>query len=130
MIKNRTALILPILASAVALVSLTACSQKEQVVSFSQDVKPVLDANCLDCHQPGAEGFEASGLDMTSHATVMAGTRFGPMVIAGDSMGSNLVVLMEGGADPSINMPHSGSKVPQAQIDIIKAWIDQGAQNN
>lgn len=130
MIKYRTSLISPILASAVLLVCLTACSQKEQVVSFSQDVKPILDANCLACHQPGAEGYEASGFDMTSYATVMKGTNFGPMVVAGDSMSSNLVVLTEGGADPSITMPHSGVRLPQAEIDVIRVWVDQGAQNN
>ena len=68
---------------------------------------------------------------MSSYASVMQGTRNGPMVIAGDSLGSNLVVLMEGRADPSIKMPHgSATKVSAAEIETIKTWIDQGARNN
>jgi hypothetical protein len=61
----------------------------------------------------------------------MQGTRNGPMVIPGDSMGSNLVVLMEGRADPSIKMPHGTRiKVSAAEIETVKTWIDQGAEDN
>jgi len=115
-----------------ALIALAAvfCA-REQRVSFARDVKPVLDQYCVECHQPGGAGYAASGLDVTSYAGVMQGTRNGPMVIPGDSMGSNLVVLMEGRADPSIKMPHgSSTKVRVAEIDTISAWIDQGAKNN
>lgn len=119
-------------AIAVAMVplALASCSATESV-SFANDVKPVLDQYCLECHQPGGAGFEASGLDMSSYQGIIKGTRNGPMVIAGDSMGSNLLVLMEGRADPSIKMPHGGAiEVPASEIQTIKAWIDQGAQNN
>lgn len=110
--------------------AMLACSAEEQI-SFAQDVKPTLDQYCLDCHQPGGAGFEASGLDLSSYEGVMQGTRNGPMVIPGDSMGSNLVVLMEGRADPSIKMPHGTRiKVSAAEIETVKTWIDQGAKDN
>ena len=109
---------------------LSACSS-EQPVSFSQDVKPILDKNCLACHQAGGQGFEASGLGMASYEDLMRGTEGGPMVIAGDVEGSNLLVLMEGRADPSISMPHDSLEpVPSEDIEVIKAWIAQGAKNN
>lgn len=109
---------------------LTGC-QSEDPVSYAADVKPVLDQYCMECHQPGGAGFEASGFSMASHADLLKGTRNGPMVIPGDSMGSNLIVLMEGRADPSIKMPHgSNDKVAQYQIDKIKRWIDEGAKPN
>jgi len=103
----------------------------ERTVSFSQDVKPILDQNCLECHQPGGEGQVASGFNMADYDGLMKGTRNGPMVIAGDVLGSNLLVLMEGRADPSISMPH-GDREPVAKEDIqtVRLWIDQGARNN
>ena len=68
---------------------------------------------------------------METYEDFMRGTKYGPMVIPGDSAGSNLLVLMEGRADPSIKMPHGGlESVPQADIDTIRRWIDQGAKNN
>lgn len=110
--------------------ALAACGG-EPTVSFSQDVQPILNKNCVECHQPGGQGEVASGLDMTSYEGLMKGTRNGPMVIAGDVEGSNLVVLIEGRADPSIRMPH-GKKEPIAKEDIqtIRRWIGQGAKNN
>lgn len=103
----------------------------EETVSFSQSVKPVIDQNCLACHQPGGAGLESSGFSMVSYEDLMRGTKFGPMIIAGDAEGSNLVVLMEGRADPSISMPHGSMKpVRKADIQTIRRWIDQGAKNN
>jgi mono/diheme cytochrome c family protein len=110
--------------------ALGAC-QSESPVSFAADVKPVLDQYCLECHQPGGRGFEASGFSMATYADMLKGADNGPMIVPGDSLGSNLVVLMEGRADPSIKMPHgSTDKVAQYQIEKIKAWIDQGAKDN
>jgi hypothetical protein len=104
---------------------------REETVSFAQDVKPILDQNCLECHQEGGKGYEASGFSMVSYEDLMKGTKFGAMVIGGDAEGSNLVVLMEGRADPSISMPHgSMKKVAGRDIKTIRLWIDQGAKNN
>ena len=111
-------------------VVLAACGS-EPTVSFSQDVKPILDQHCIECHQADGAGALASGFDMTSYEGLMKGTTFGPMIIAGDPEGSNLLVLMEGRADPSISMPH-GQRDPVAKTDIqtIRTWIEQGASNN
>ncbi len=103
----------------------------EGVVSFSQDVRPILDRNCIECHQAGGSGLLASGFSMESYEDLRKGTNFGPMIIAGDAEGSNLLVLMEGRADPSISMPH-GQQDPVSRQDVqtIRSWIDQGAKNN
>jgi len=113
-----------------ALSVLSGCA-REETVSFSQDVRPILDQNCIACHQEGGEGFKASGFSMMTYEDLMRGTNAGPMVIAGDSLGSNMIVLMEGRADPSISMPHGAIKpVRKADIETIRVWIDQGAKNN
>lgn len=118
------------LAAGAVLAIMLGCAREERV-SFSQEVKPILDRYCLECHQPGGAGHEASGLDLGSYEGLMKGTRNGPMVIPDDSLGSNLLVLMEGRADPSIRMPHgSNIKVSAAEIETVRTWIDQGAKNN
>jgi hypothetical protein len=68
---------------------------------------------------------------MATYDDLLKGTSGGAMIVPGDSEGSNLLVLMEGRADPSISMPH-GSKgsVSKADIDTIRRWIDQGAKKN
>lgn len=103
----------------------------EPAVSFSQDVRPILDQHCIQCHQPGGPGEVASGLDMTTYEGLMNGTNAGAMIIAGDIEGSNLLVLVEGRADPSIRMPHGQNKpVSKQDIQTIRSWIAQGAENN
>ena len=126
----KTGIALLVAFSAVAAILASAC-KSEPKVSFSQEVRPILEANCLSCHQAGGAGFEASGFSMVSYDDLMKGTKFGAMVIAGDAEGSNLVVLMEGRADPSISMPHGSiKKVAGRDIKTIRLWIDQGALNN
>ena len=109
--------------------AITACNN-QPAVSYSQDVKPVLDRHCLECHQAGGAGTLASGLDLSSFEGLLKGTNFGPMVIAADPEGSNLLVLIEGRADPSISMPHGQKSIPKQDIETIRSWIEQGAKNN
>jgi len=112
------------------LIGLAGCTGGS-AVSYSRDVQPILQANCLSCHQKGGAGYEASGFSMETYDDLMKGTRNGPMILAGDSQGSNLIVLMEGRADPSIKMPHGRAKpVSKADIDTIRRWIEQGAKKN
>lgn len=109
---------------------LIGCS-RERPVSYSKDVQPILAAHCLECHHTGGEGQKASGFSMDNYESLMKGTRYGPMIIPGDAESSNMVVLMEGRADPSIAMPHGNRKpVPKKDILTIRKWIDQGAKNN
>jgi len=84
---------LPTILPIALLLALTSCA-REEAVSFSQDVKPIIDKNCLACHKEGGKGFEASGFSMVTYDELMKGTKFGPMIIAGDSAGSNMIVLM------------------------------------
>lgn len=104
---------------------------REEAVSFSAQVNPILEAECIECHREGGDGYEASGFSVETYEDIMTGTRYGPMVIPGDPLGSNLLVLIEGRADPSISMPHgSKTRLPRSDIETIRTWIEQGAPNN
>ena len=35
--------------------------------SFAEDVLPIFKGRCIGCHQPGGEGFEKSGLDLSTY---------------------------------------------------------------
>lgn len=115
----------------------TGCSQQ---VSFSKDVKPILASSCQQCHDGSSgEGSSASGFNVQDYDSLMKGTKFGPVVIPGDSVSSTLYRLIDHKADPKIQMPPhhdvtlaEGRTEPlsDAQINTIKTWIDQGAKNN
>lgn len=103
---------------------------EEPPISFEEEVLPILQRSCTQCHQPGGEGYEASGLDLTSYDGLMKGTKFGPIVVPGDPFVSNLMVLLEGRASPSIRMPFHGQPLRHCYLGIIRHWIEEGAKAN
>lgn len=110
-------------------ISLPALAQKE--VSFKTDIRPLLDDYCISCHAPGGKGFEKSGLDMRSYQSLMTGTKFGAVIKPGNSVGSTLIMLVEGRANPAISMPYGiKGSLSKDKISVLKKWIDQGAKNN
>jgi len=110
------------------LVLLCACSPRN--VSFSADVQPIIAKYCLECHVPGGAGYDASGFDMSSYEAFMKGGKFGRFVIPGDAFSSNLIVLVEGRAHPSIRMPHVREKLADSEIEVLRVWVQEGAKNN
>lgn len=117
--------------------SIAGCGQGE--VSFANDVKPLLDARCIGCHNPSGEGQHASALNLADYADIMKGTQFGPVVVPGSSISSVLYMVVAGKTDPAIRMPphHEeslaegrGEPLSDAEIAMLAKWIDQGAKNN
>ena len=98
--------------------------------SFREDIVPIFKGRCESCHQPGGEGVEKSGLDLTSYAGVMKGTKFGPMVIPGEPESSNLMLLLDWRASPQLRMPHGNRQLSSCDRNDIRAWIREGAKDN
>ncbi len=104
-----------------------ACAQQDHM-SFAEDIAPIFKGWCVSCHHPGGEGYNASGLDLTSYDGVMKGTKFGPMVIPGQPDTSNLIVLIAGRA--KISMPYGHKPLADCLRNNIWTWIFEGAKNN
>jgi hypothetical protein len=116
----------------ITIVSLLPACATQQTISYHQDVYPLLEANCLECHRPPeGEGYLKTGLNMESYRSLMQGTVYGPVIIAGNSRRSILNMLVEGRADASLRMPHERNEpLTQRQIAILRHWVDQGARDN
>ena len=116
------------------LLLLTSCEEPSKAVpliSYTQDVSPILQTHCLKCHNKNGEGYLKSGLNMESYASLMAGTKFGPIINPGNSLTSTLVILINGKADPAISMPHGSlHMLTEPEQDTVALWIDQGAKDN
>jgi len=106
-------------------------TRPDPTVSFATTIQPIIQTHCVSCHQNGVDGFIKSGLDLTSYDGLMKGTRFGPVVVAGEPTLSNLLTLIDGRADKSLKMPHnSRKKLPWRDRNMVRIWITQGAKNN
>ena len=106
-----------------------ACAASPKI-SFAEDIMPIFRGRCVGCHQAGGEGLEKSGLDLSSYAGVMKGTKHGPMVIPGDAQSSNLMWLLDWRASPELRMPHGRKKLSTCDRNDIRSWINEGAKNN
>lgn len=97
-------------------------------ISFAEDVYPIIQIRCLSCHQPDGAGYEASGLDLRTYEGLMKGTKFGPMVVPGKVIESNLLTMIEGRAD--IHMPLDKKLLTKCERLVFRGWVQQGAKNN
>ena len=102
----------------------------EEIVSFKEDILPLLKWRCAGCHESGGAGLEKSGLDLTSYAGVMKGTKFGPMVIPREPESSNLMLLLDWRVSPALRMPHGKKQLSSCDRSSIRTWIRQGAKDN
>jgi hypothetical protein len=96
-------------------------------VSFRQNVRPIFSNpsfGCIGCHGG------TSGLSVGTVAGLLQGGIHGPAVVAGNS-GQSILVQKLGATPPfGERMPLGGNVLPDSTIQLIKTWIDQGANDN
>ena len=114
-----------------SIIVLSGCAT-ERVISFHSDIDPILNKKCQQCHvPPDGAGYVQTGLNMESYDTLMKGTVFGTVIIAGDSKRSVINKLVEGRAGEMMRMPHGDAKKLTAEeVEFFKLWVEQGALNN
>jgi formylglycine-generating enzyme required for sulfatase activity/mono/diheme cytochrome c family protein len=99
--------------------------QGQDAVDFSKQVKPILEANCLSCHNP--ENVKGELL-MDTRENVIIGGEYGPALEPGKPDESSLYTLTILDPDDEDIMPPKGDPLTKAQTDILKTWIEQGAE--
>jgi hypothetical protein len=117
----------------VGIVALTPTRQvcaKPADISYAEDIAPIFKGWCVSCHQPGGEGFKASGVDLRTYQSVMKGTKFGPVIIPGQPDTSSLIALIYGRTAPQIRMPYGHKPLPGCLRNNIWSWIFEGAKDN
>jgi hypothetical protein len=93
--------------------------------SFYRDIQPVLQKNCVACHQPA---MKSSGLDLTAYEGLRSGGKRGAPISAGAPGESLLLRYMTGEMKPP--MPLGGSPLAKADIDLIREWVTAGARDD
>jgi formylglycine-generating enzyme required for sulfatase activity/mono/diheme cytochrome c family protein len=91
---------------------------------FKTQIAPIFQARCVSCH---GEGRASGHLRLDSRAGLLAGSKSGPVVVSGKPNDSRLfrVLLMD--PDNEGAMPPDGPQLPSPQRDLIRAWIQEGA---
>lgn len=122
--KQLTVLIVALLlVTAFAVLKISSINAAPETrISFSDDVQPILESRCANCH---FGEFTSAELHMDTYESLMEGSENGPVIVAGSAKKSLLVQKISTG-----EMPKRGPKLTPAQVQIIMDWIDQGAQDN
>lgn len=103
--------------------------QSQELPSFNRDVRPILSSNCFQCHGFDPNTREAGlRLDTFEGATKELESGDGQAIVPGNS--SESVLLMRVLAHGADRMPpeDSDKQVTTEQIEILRKWIEQGAQ--
>ncbi|MGI9543135.1 MAG: DUF1549 domain-containing protein, partial [Cyclobacteriaceae bacterium] len=102
-----------------------------QTVDFNFHIKPILSDRCFKCHGPDEEARKADlRFDLEEAALALLDTaenRFA--IVPGDSKSSSLVHRISS-TDPEYMMPppESNLSLTAYEIDLIRKWIEQGAE--
>ena len=92
--------------------------------TYENDIRPLLQARCYECHGPEKH---KSGLRLDQKASAFAGGESGkPGIVPSKPETSHLFELISG-AVPEAVMPPKEPRLTPAQIATVKAWIEQGA---
>src|SRR5688500_12237318 len=113
-----------VIAGLLAVLSFAAEVWAEEKVDFAREVKPILAASCHECH--GAQKTKGK-LRLDAKAVAINGGRSGKAIVPGKS-GERLVYKRLVSEDVDERMPLDHPPLAAGQIEIIKKWIDQGAE--
>ena len=102
-------------------------------VDFEKDVRPILELNCVRCHNPKGTDFEKgeTDLDLTTRAVATddAGT-----IVAGNADKSKLYKTTVLADDAKKLMPPKNKvtgaleRLTKEETEILKTWINEGAK--
>ena len=93
--------------------------------SFYRDIQPVLQKNCVGCHQPA---MKSSGLDLTTYDGLRTGGKRGPAFSTGAPAESLVLRYMTGEMKPP--MPLGAPPLAKADIDLVGEWVKAGARDD
>ncbi|HWB02663.1 MAG TPA: PSD1 and planctomycete cytochrome C domain-containing protein [Verrucomicrobiales bacterium] len=97
---------------------------EDPLAAFERDVRPLLKAQCFECHGGGKQrgGFR---LDRKS-GLLAGGDSEMPGIIEGKSAESHIIKRITS-KDPEERMPLKKDALSAEQVNILKRWIDNGA---
>jgi Protein of unknown function (DUF1549)/Protein of unknown function (DUF1553)/Planctomycete cytochrome C len=96
---------------------------QSKAVDFTRDIEPIFAAHCVSCH--GAK--KAAGqLRLDTKTAALKGGISGAIILPGNANASILLARVMG-SDGQAKMPMGGEPLSAAQVELIRQWIDAGA---
>lgn len=103
----------------------------QEEISFADDVLPIFGASCSGsgCHV--GERTNGVRLDSYEQVTSSVGLQYGsPIVEPGNAADSPIIDKITPNPQFGVRMPFGRAPLSALQIDLIRTWIDDGADDN
>ncbi len=100
----------------------SSASAAEAVITYDEHIKPIFREHCLKCH---GEDEQKADLNLASFASVVKGGSGGEAVVAGRASTSLLFEAVTA-EDDGERMPPKKPPIPEAQVELIRQWIQGG----
>jgi hypothetical protein len=99
----------------------------ESQIDFQRQIRPILSDNCYHCHGPDAEERQAD-LRLDTREGALADLGGYAALVPGSSGQSELLArMLSTDAEERMPPPDSGKQLKPEQIELVRRWIDQGA---
>jgi len=108
----------------IAEVAATSRKAKKGSVDYFEQVKPLLESRCYDCHRGGKTKGDLR-LDQRD-AALAGGENDGPAIVPGDPEASALIFRVGPHAGVDV-MPPRGDPLAEEKVDVLRTWIAEGA---
>ncbi len=95
-------------------------------VSFSKDIKPILEDKCIDCHGPDKQKSKYR-VDVRDEA-IKGGSSDEVAIIVGNSAKSPFVHYVARLVEDLEMPPKEKYSLTKDEIALIRAWVDQGVK--
>ena len=106
--------------------------QKETLVSYNRDIRPVLSDKCFSCHGPDVSKIKAGlRLDLPASAFAELEKNKGHFAIVPGNPEKSELIKRISSNDPGIMMPMPEShlaRLTTEEIKLFSKWIEQGAK--
>ena len=106
--------------------------EKENLISYNRDIRPILSDKCFSCHGPDVSKIKAGlRLDLPASAFAELEKNKGHFAIVPGNPDKSELIKRISSNDPGIMMPMPESHLARLTTDEIKLftkWIEQGAK--
>lgn len=97
---------------------------RQEKISYNRQIRPIINNKCISCHG-GVK--QSGGFSLLFEEEAKMDTESGkPAIIPGDAEASEMVTRLTH-HDPELRMPLGKDPLSNEEINLIKEWINQGA---
>ena len=104
---------------------LSHCSSSRETISYNEQIRPIINSKCIACHGGVKKSGELSFL--FREEAIATGASGKKSIVPGKPNQSEVIKRLTH-ENPEVRMPLDHAPLDQAEIDLLRQWIKEGAK--